>query len=155
MEVDKGLRHILLYGLVMAGLILGLKWLQWNFLIVENAIDLYIGMIAAIFTVLGVWIASQLIQPKTDTVVVEKEIIVHQPKTFVLNQAALESLQLTKREYEILQLIVQGYNNADIANNLFLSLSTIKTHVSNLYSKMNVKNRYKAIALAKKLEIVA
>ncbi|MEP3209267.1 MAG: response regulator transcription factor [Maribacter sp.] len=155
MEVDKGLRHILLYGLVMAGLILGLKWLQWNFLIVENAIDLYIGMIAAIFTVLGVWIASQLIQPKTHTVVVEKEIIVHQPKTFVLNQAALESLQLTKREYEILQLIVQGYNNADIANNLFLSLSTIKTHVSNLYSKMNVKNRYKAISLAKKMEIVA
>ena len=79
----------------------------------------------------------------------------HQPKIFVLNQAGLESLQLTKREYQILQLIVQGYNNAEIASKLFLSLSTIKTHVSNLYTKMNVKNRYKAIVMAKKMEMVA
>lgn len=154
MELDKGIRHILLYGLAMAILILGLKWLQWNFLIVENAIDTYIGMIAAVFTILGVWIAAQWIQPKTQTVVVEKEIIVHRPKKFVLNQAALETLQLTKREYQILKLIVQGYNNADIARDLFLSLSTIKTHVSNLYSKMNVTNRYKAITLAKTMGIV-
>ena len=155
MELDKGIRHIILYGLAMASLILGLKWLQWNFLIVENAIDIYIGIIAVVFTILGVWIASQLIKPKTQTVFVEKEIIVHQPKKFVLNQAGLESLQLTKREYQILQLIVQGYNNAEIASKLFLSISTIKTHVSNLYTKMNVKNRYKAIVMAKKMEIVA
>ena len=154
MELDKEVKHIMLYGLSLAALVFGLKWLQWNFLIVGNAIDLYIGLIAIIFTMLGIWIASQLIKPKTQTVFVEKQIIIHQPKKFILNQTALKRLSLTNREFQILKLIVLGYSNADIANQLFLSLSTIKTHVSNLYVKMNVKNRFQAIAKAKRMEIV-
>jgi len=154
MELDKGVKHIMLYGLSLATLIFGLKWLQWNFLIVDNAIDLYIGLIAIIFTMLGMWVASQVIKPKTQTVFVEKQIIIHQPKKFILNQTELKKLNLTNREFQILKLIVLGYSNADIAGQLFLSLSTIKTHVSNLYVKMNVKNRFQAIAKAKKMEIV-
>lgn len=154
MDLDTGVRHIMLYGLVTASLILGLKWLQWNFLIMENAIDIYIGLIAIIFTILGTWIANQLIKPKTQTVFVEKQIIIHQPKEFIINKAGLNRLNLTNREYQILKLIVQGYSNSDIADKLFLSLSTIKTHVSNLYIKMNVKSRFQAIVVAKKMKIV-
>ena len=154
MELDKGVKHIMLYGLSLATLVLGLKWLQWNFLIVDNAIDLYIGLIAIIFTILGMWVAFQLIQPKTQTVFVEKHIIIHQPKKFILNQTALKRLNLTNREFQILKLIVMGHSNADIASQLFLSLSTIKTHVSNLYVKMNVKSRFQAIAKARRMEIV-
>jgi len=153
-ELNKGVLHIMLYGLAMATLIFGLKWIQWKFLILDNAIDIYVGMIAIFFTMLGMWVASQLIKPKTQTVFVEKPILITQPKKFVLNQAELKRLNLTHREYEILKLIVQGHSNADIANQLFLSLSTIKTHVSNLYSKMDVKNRFQAIAMAKRIEIV-
>lgn len=148
-------KHIILYGISLAILILGLKWLKWNFLIVDNAIDIYVGLIAVVFTILGVWVATQLIKPKTETVIVEKEVIIHQPKEFVLNRSALEQLNLTNREYEILQLIVQGHSNAEIASHLFLSLSTIKSHVSNLYSKMDVKSRFQAISKAKEIEIVA
>lgn len=154
MELDKGVRHIMLYGLAMATLIFWLKWLQWKFLIVDNAIDIYIGLIAIAFTILGVWVANQFIKSRTQTVFVEKEIIVYQPKKFILNQRELKRLNLTKREYEILKLIVRGNSNADIADQLFLSLSTIKTHVSNLYAKMNVKNRFQAITMAKRMEIV-
>ena len=154
MELDKGIRHIMLYGLAIATLIFGLKWIQWNFLIVDNAIDIYSGLIAIVFTMLGAWVASQLIKPKTQTVFVEKQIIIHQPKNFILNQTELKRLNLTRREYQILKLIVQGNSNADIAAQLFLSLSTIKTHVSNLYAKMNVKNRFRAITKAKRMEIV-
>lgn len=154
MELDKGIKHILLYGLSLAMLVFGLKWLQWNFLIVDNSIDLYIGSIAILFTMLGMWVAFQLIKPKTETVYVEKPIIIYQPKKFILNQAALKRLNLTNREFQILKLIVLGYSNADIADQLFLSLSTIKTHVSNLYVKMNVKNRFQAISKAKRMEIV-
>lgn len=153
-QLDKGVRHIMLYGLAIASLIFGLKWLQWNFLIADNAIDIYIGLIAIVFTILGVWVASQLIKPKTQTVFVEKEIIIQQTKKFILNQTELNRLDLTNREYQILKLIVQGHSNADIATQLFLSLSTIKTHVSNLYAKMNVKSRFQAITRAKRLEIV-
>lgn len=142
------------YGLTLAALIFGLKWLQWKFLIMENAIDIYIGMIAIVFTMLGVWVASQLIKPKTKMVFVEKEIIVHKTKEFILNQRELNRLNLTNREYQILKLLAQGNSNAEIADQLFLSLSTIKTHVSNLYVKMNVKNRFQAITEAKRMEIV-
>ncbi len=128
--------------------------MQWNFLIIEHALDIYIGLIAIVFTILGGWIASQLIKPKTQTVFVEKEIVIHQPKKFVLNQEGLDRLNLSKREYEILGLLVLGYSNVEIADELFLSLSTIKTHVSNTYTKMNVKNRFQAIALARRMEIV-
>lgn len=153
-KLDNGVKHIMLYGFATASLIFGLKWLQWNFLIMENAIDIYIGLIAIIFTMLGAWIASQLIKPKTQTVFVEKQIIINQPKEFILNQTGLKKLNLTNREYQILKLIVQGYSNSDIADTLFLSLSTIKTHVSNLYTKMNVKSRFQAITVAKKMKIV-
>ena len=154
MELDKEVKHIMLYGLSLATLVFGLKWLQWNFLIVDNSIDLYIGLVAILFTMLGMWVAFQLIKPRTETVYVEKQIIIHQPKKFILNQAALKGLNLTNREFQILKLIVQGYSNADIADQLFLSLSTIKTHVSNLYVKMHVKNRFQAITKARRMEIV-
>src|SRR5690606_3817415 len=120
-------------------------WLQWKFLIVDNAIDIYIGLVAIFFTALGVWVATQLSKPKIQTVIVEKEIFVPQPGDFTINEAELQKLNLSNREYEVLQLLSKGHSNADIAKALFLSLSTIKTHVSNLYFKMDVKSRTQAI----------
>lgn len=58
----------------MAILIFGLKWLQWKYLITDNSLDIYIGLIAVFFTLLGLWIAVQLAQPKIQTVIVEKEV---------------------------------------------------------------------------------
>lgn len=139
---------------MLAVLVFGLKWLQWRFLILDNAIDIYIGLIAIVFTLLGAWVATQMIKPKTKTVVIEKQIVVPQPRTFTLNEAALQRLDLTNREYEILKLLAKGHSNSSIADQLFLSISTIKTHVSNLFMKMNVKNRYQAITRAQELEIV-
>lgn len=86
--------------------------------------------------------------------IVEKEIYVPGPAAFSINQKELEKLNLSSREYEILQLLAKGYSNADLAGNLFLSLSTIKTHVSNLYFKMDVKSRTQAIEKAKRLNII-
>ena len=147
----KGFRHIILYGLILAILVFILKWLQWKFLIVDNAIDIYVGLIAIFFTALGIWVAMQLVKPKTKTIVIEKEI----PETFSVNETELNKLDLSSREYEVLQLLAKGYSNADIANNLFLSVSTVKTHVSNLFLKMDVKSRTQTIEKAKRLKIIA
>lgn len=154
MTLLKDFRHIILYGLTLAILVFALKWLQWKFLIVDNSIDIYIGLVAIFFTALGVWVATQLTKPKVQTVVVEKEIFVPQPEDFTINEAELQKLNLSNREYEVLQLLAKGYSNADIATNLFLSLSTIKTHVSNLYFKMDVKSRTQALEKAKRLKIL-
>jgi DNA-binding CsgD family transcriptional regulator len=147
-------KHIVLYGFALAILVFVLKWLQWKFLIVDNSLDIYIGLIAVFFTVLGVWVATQLAKPKIEKVIVEKEVFVPQPEDFTINETELKKLNLTNREYEVLQLVTKGNSNSDIANMLFLSLSTVKTHISNLYVKMNVKRRAQAIEKAKRLKIV-
>lgn len=141
MALLKDFRHIILYGLILAILVFALKWLQWKFLIVDNSIDIYVGLIAVFFTILGVWVATQLAKPKIQTVIVEKEVYVNQPDEFTINEAELKKLNLSNSEYEVSQLLAKGYSNADIANNLFLSVSTVKTHVSNLFVKMDASNR--------------
>jgi DNA-binding CsgD family transcriptional regulator len=147
-------KHIIFYGSGLAILVFSLKWLQWKFLIVDNSLDIYIGLIAVFFTILGVWIATQLTKPRIEKVIVEKKVFIPQPQDFALNETELKKLNLTNREYEVLQLVVKGHSNSDIANILFLSLSTIKTHISNLYVKMNVNRRAQAIEKAKRLKIV-
>ena len=63
-------------------------------------------------------------------------------------QHATETETLTGREKEILKLMVEGLNNAEIAERIVVSLSTVKYHVSNILSKLGVNNRVAAIALA-------
>lgn len=146
-------RYILLYGIIMALLVFALKWLQWRFLIVDNSIDIYVGLIAVFFTVLGVGVSLQLSKPKIHTVIIEKEVPVPMQESFSVNAVALEKLNLTSREYEVLQLMAKGHSNTEIAEALFLSLSTVKTHASNLFVKMDVSSRTKAIEKAKRLRI--
>lgn len=153
MTLLKDFRHIILYGLTLAILVFALKWLQWKFLIVDNAIDIYVGLVAIFFTALGVWVATQLSKPKEQTLILEKEVFVPQPEDFTINEAELQKLNLSSREYEVLQLLTKGQSNAEIAETLFLSLSTIKTHVSNIYLKMDVKSRTQAMGKAKRLKI--
>lgn len=147
-------RHITIYGLLLALLVFGLKWLQWKFLIVDNSLDIYVGLLAVFFTILGVWIATKLVKPKVQKVVVEKEVYVTLPEEFTINESELDKLNLSSREYEVLQLLAKGYSNADIAESLFLSLSTVKTHVSNLFVKMDVKSRTQTIEKARRLRII-
>lgn len=153
MAIIKDFKHIILYGLILAILVFLLKWFQWKFLIVDNSIEIYIGLIAIFFTILGIWLATQLTKPKIEKVIIEKEVFIPQTEDFTINEIELKKLNLTNREYEILQLVANGHSNTDIANNLFLSISTVKTHVSNLYLKMNVKSRGQAIVKAKRLKI--
>lgn len=147
-------RYIIVYGSLTGTLVFTLKWLQWKFLIIDNSLDIYIGLIAVFFTVLGVWIATQLVKPKVQKVIVEKEVFVPYSNEFTINEIELEKLNLSHREYQVLQLLAIGCSNAKIAENLFISLSTVKTHVSNLFAKMDVKSRTQTIEKAKRLKII-
>jgi ATP/maltotriose-dependent transcriptional regulator MalT len=133
--------HILLYSAVLAVLAFALKWLEWRFLI------------ALLFTGLGVWMATQLTRTRVKTVVVEREVVLPRPPEGTVDEAELEKLGLSDREYEVLKLMVQGRSNAEIAESLFLSVSTIKTHASNLFDKMDVKNRAQAMEKARRLRL--
>jgi two-component system, NarL family, response regulator LiaR len=62
-------RHLFLYGAVLAVLVFVLKWLQWKYLITDNSSEIYLGLMAILFTLLGVWAATQLAKPKIQTVI--------------------------------------------------------------------------------------
>lgn len=149
-------KHTILYGLSLAGLLFLLKWLELRLIIIDHAFEIYIGAIAIIFTLLGIWLALKLARPGIKTVVVEKEILIHDPRAAsVPNDAQLARLGLSQRELEVLRLMAEGLSNQEIAGRLFLSPNTIKTHSSRLFEKLEVKRRTQAVDKAKKLSIIA
>jgi DNA-binding CsgD family transcriptional regulator len=142
----------ILYGVSLALLLLLLKWLEWHFVIINNTFEIYAGSIAVIFTGLGIWLAIKLITPKVKTVIIEKQVFSN--ADFVLNEAELNRLRLSTRELEVLQLMANGLSNRQIAERLFVSLNTIKTHTSNLFLKLEVERRTQAIEKAKRLSLI-
>jgi two-component system, NarL family, response regulator LiaR len=145
-------KAIIIYSISLAFLLFLLKWLELRFIIFDHSFEIYIGSIAVIFTALGIWLALKLSKPKT--VVVEKEVYVTNNRDFVLNEKELERLDLSKRELEVLQLMAQGLSNQEIAERLYVSLSTIKTHSTKLFEKLDVKRRTQAIEKAKRLSLI-
>lgn len=144
----------IIYSISLAFLLFLLKWLELRFIIFDHSFEIYIGSIALIFTGLGIWLALKLSKPKIKTVVVEKEVYVSKNEHFVLNIALVAQLELSKRELEILSLLAQGHSNQEIASKLFVSLSTVKTHIQNLFEKLDVKRRTQAVEKAKRLNLI-
>lgn len=150
----KAKKQIFWYGLALAVLVLLVKWLEIRLLILQHTYDIYAGAIALIFTLLGIWLALKLGKPKIETQVIEREVF-RIASTFEFNQSAFEALGLSKRELEVLQLLAMGLSNQEIADQLFVSLNTIKTHISRLFEKLEVKRRTQAVEKAKKLCLIA
>jgi two-component system, NarL family, response regulator LiaR len=144
----------IIYSICLALLLFLLKWLELRFIIFDYSLEIYIGAIAFIFTALGIWLALKLSKPKIETVVIEKEVYVNRNENFVLNKSLVAKLELSNRELEILGLMAEGNSNQEIANRIFVSLSTVKTHNQNLFEKLDVKRRTQAIEKAKRLHLI-
>jgi len=147
-------KRVVLYGAALAVLLFLLKWLEFHFIIISNAYEVYVGAIAVLFTLLGIWLALKLTKPKVETVVVEKPVYISNLSDFSPNQHELTRLNLSRRELEVLELMAEGLSNQEISARLFVSLNTIKTHSSNLFDKMEVKRRTQAVEMAKRLCII-
>lgn len=160
MRLSTTYKEILLYGISMAVLLLLLKWLEARFIIFNYRLDFFIGAIAIVFTVLGIWLALKLVKPKVETRIVEKEIYIEK-EVYIdrsankeINQKEIGNLGISKRELDVLQLMATGLSNEEIAGKLFVSLNTIKTHSSNIFLKLDVKRRTQAVEKAKRLNII-
>ena len=152
-------KAVIIYSVSLAFLLFLLKWLELRFIIFDHSFEIYIGFIAIIFTGLGIWLAVRLSKPKPDShrverVVVEKEVYIHRNENFVRNTSLVAQLELSKRELEILGLLAQGHSNREIAAKLFVSVSTVKTHIQNLFEKLDVKRRIQAVEKARRLSLV-
>jgi two-component system, NarL family, response regulator LiaR len=147
-------KEVLIYSFSMALLLGLLKFLEAHFIVFNYRLDFFIGAIAIVFTVLGIWLALKLVKPKIETRVVEKEVY-NEPGNKKINEKEIEKLGISKRELEVLSLMAQGLSNEEIAGKLFVSLNTVKTHSSNIYLKLDVKRRTQATEKAKRLNIIA
>lgn len=149
----KSYKLILLYGVSLAVLLFIMRWLEFRLLVISHSTELYATAIAIVFMVLGIWVAKQLTKPKM--VLVEKTIYISPPsEKFERNEKALEELGISKRELEVLELMAKGLSNNEIAESLFVSLNTIKTHSSKLFEKLEVNRRAQAVEAARRLGII-
>src|SRR5215472_14188190 len=110
-------QRVLIYGIIGGILIALLKWTEYRFLVVEHSIEIYGGLTALTFAVLGIWLGLRLTRTKEKIVL--KEVPVPAQSPFVPNESKREDLGITPREVEILELIAQGLSNREIAQKLF------------------------------------
>ena len=126
------------YGLTLALLLILMRFIEYRYLVKTFSVDIYLGAIALIFTSLGVWISHQILRRRKKNGEIGEEI-------------ALETSQeiLTDRESEVLLLMAEGHSNKEIAERLFISIHTVKTHTTNIFSKLGVRRRTQAISRAR------
>ncbi len=142
-------RTAILYGLALAALVLVLKLLQYKYLVRDLSIEFYMGALAVVFTAVGAWAGLKLTKKKT---IVVKQPVPLQP--FAFDPTRLEKLGISKREHEVLEGMAAGLSNQEIADRMFVSLNTVKTHSANLFSKLDVKRRTQAIQKGKELLLI-
>lgn len=149
-------KHIIIYGISLALLLVLLKWLELRLLLQAASTDAFVGAVALLFTGLGIWLAGKLFRPQTT--VIDHNTIVPTLDTpavasfrIPVGNTPPEHYGISAREMEVLQHMAAGMSNQQIADTLFVSLSTVKTHASNLFVKLDVKRRTQAVDLARKL----
>lgn len=133
--------RVLLYSLAMAGGAFLLKWLEYQYAIRVFSTEIFIVIIAVLFSGLGLWVGVRLASPK-------------RAPGFAPNTDALDYLGISKREYEVLELLAEGHSNREIAAKLFVSGNTVKSHLGRLYQKLEVSRRTQAVQKARSLRLI-
>src|SRR5687767_2501089 len=153
-------KTVLGYGLLGGVLVAALKFVEYRFLVLEHSLEIYGGIIAALFAALGIWLGLKL--TRTREVVREVPVRVEVPVTvevpvpgpFERNEARLQQIGITPRELEILEAMAAGLSNREIAERLFVSENTVKTHAARLFDKLSAKRRTQAVQYAKEAGLI-
>jgi two-component system, NarL family, response regulator LiaR len=143
-------KTVIIYGIILAVLFTALKYVEYSYFVRNIPLELYIGGVALGFAALGIWAGSRLSrrgnsEPRSDPQRFEE---------FLPNTAAIEELGISPREREVLELIAEGLSNREIAERLFVSTSTVKTHTSSIFSKLDARRRTQAVQIAKDLRLI-
>lgn len=134
------IRIVLLWGAILAAGAFGLQWLEYQYLAMRFSFEIYVGIIAVAFALGGMWLGWRLAS---------------RPRgAFRRNDAAIASLGLTRQEMRALELIAAGQSNKEMARTLGVAPNTVKTHISNLFAKLEVARRTQAVIRARELELI-
>jgi DNA-binding CsgD family transcriptional regulator len=134
-------RTIILYALALALGAALLQWLEYRYVTRAFSGEIYIALLACGFVGLGVWAGRKLTPAPVG-------------EGFTRNEAAIRSLGLSRREYEILELLASGQSNKEMARTLSISPNTVKTHLARVYEKLEVERRVQAIEKARWLALI-
>lgn len=153
-------KTVLVYGLLGGVLIAVLKVVEYRFLVVEHSLEIYGGIVAALFAGLGIWLGLKLTRPR-ETVIV-REVPVHvevrvptsADGAFTRDEARVRALGITPRELEILEAMAAGFSNREIAQRLFVSENTVKTHAARLFDKLQARRRTQAVQSAREAGLI-
>lgn len=149
-------RHVLIFGLVGGVLVTLLKLIEYRYLVIEHSLEIYGGLIALTFAVLGIWLGVRLAGRRQT--VAAKEIVASnanpRSESFAVNERKRDELGITPRELEILGLVAQGLSNREIAGKLFVSENTVKTHCSRTFEKLGARRRTQAVQLGKQFGLL-
>lgn len=135
-------KTILIFSGLIVVLLLLFQWGTYSHLSGNNSIEIVLAVIAITFFIIGIFLNKKSLQKK------------HIPKEEI-NHQKIKQLGLSTREYEVLLEITKGLSNKEIGAKLFLSESTIKTHASQVLTKLGVKRRTQVIQKAQELQIIS
>lgn len=149
-------KTVLLYGLLGGVLIALLKLVEYRYLVLEHSLEIYGGIVALVFAGVGIWLGQKLTRERVVTreVPVRVEVPVVRTEPFVRDPARAEALGITPRELDILDAMVAGLSNREIAERLFVSENTVKTHAARLFAKLSAKRRTQAVQLAREAGLI-
>ncbi len=134
-------KTIFVFTTLILSLLVLFRISEYAFLMGDTAIELIIAIVAIVFLGLGLYINARRETAKPNT-------------SQNVDARKIEALGISNREYEVLIEISNGLSNKEIGEKLYISESTIKTHVSNLLVKLDAKRRTQAIQKAKELQIL-
>ncbi|MEO1014851.1 MAG: response regulator transcription factor [Pseudomonadota bacterium] len=120
----------------------GLEQLDYRHAARSLSTEAYLLVVAAAFAGLGGFVGWRLTRGRAT------------PDAFERNDAAIRSLGLSPRELEVLELLAAGRANKEIARTLDVSPNTVKTHLSNLYRKLEAGRRTEAVDAARRLRLI-
>jgi len=148
----KNIFYIVGVGLVLGVLFTLMQFARIKWVIIDHTFELYGILIAVVFTGVGIWAGNQFMQRRFKVVekIVEVEKTIYaEPKEDFNKGMFIEKTGISERELEVLVLIVKGASNQEIADQLFLSVSTVKSHISNIFIKLEVSRRTQAVQKAR------
>lgn len=138
---------ILGFGAAGALGVVALSLAQYRFLVVEHSIEIYVALVASLFAAVGIWLGRSLGRRKAAPAATAEPSM--PAADFVRDDARVAALEITPRELEILGLVAEGLSNREIADRLFVSENTVKTHCSRLFDKLGAKRRTQAIQIGR------
>ncbi len=149
-------KTVLLYGLLGGVLIALLRLIEYRFLVLSHSMEIYGGIVALIFSGLGIWLGLKLTRTRQTIVVREVPVRVEVPATpgFIRDEARLRQLGITPRELEILEALAAGLSNREIGERLHVSENTVKTHAARLFDKLSAQRRTQAVQRAKEAGLI-